>query len=123
MRYYKMGDRPYYLFYRPYHLCHVETPSAIASVVLRGEAIMTPDAGRLSDVYAFAKRDLTAGTVIDHGIGGDEFYGLIETCQVAEAEGLVTDRAARGRRRPQITYVGIPSEGCPADIRPDRTPR
>lgn len=89
MRYYKMGDGPYYLFYRPYHLCHVETPSAIASVVLRGEAIMTPDRGRLSDVYAFAKRDLAAGTVINHGIGGDEFYGLIETCEVAEAEGLV----------------------------------
>ncbi len=89
MRYYKMGDGPYYLFYRPYHLCHVETPSAIASVVLRDEAIMTPDAGRLSDVYAFAKRDLPAGAVIDHGIGGDEFYGLIETCETAEAEGLV----------------------------------
>ena len=89
MRYYKMGDGPYYLFYRPYHLCHVETPSAIASVVLRGEAIMTPDCGRLSDVYAHAKRDLAAGTVIDHGIGGDEFYGLIETCEVAEREGLV----------------------------------
>ena len=52
MRYYKMGDGPYYLFYRPYHLCHVETPSAIASVVLRSEAIMTPDHGRLSDAYA-----------------------------------------------------------------------
>jgi len=89
MRYYKMGDGPYYLFYRPYHLCHVETPSAIASVVLRSEPIMTPDHGRLTDVYAFAKRDLAAGTVVEHGIGGDEFYGLIETCEIAEEEGLV----------------------------------
>ena len=107
MRYYKMGDGPYYLFYRPYHLCHVETPSAIASVVLRGEAIMTPDCGRLTDVYAFAKRDLPAGTLIEHGIGGDEFYGLIESCEIADAEGLVPIALleSEGYLKPRTTGV------------------
>ena len=30
LRYYKRGTGPFYLFYRPYHLCHFETPLAIA---------------------------------------------------------------------------------------------
>ena len=30
LSYYKMGDGPHYLFYRPYHLCHLETIEALA---------------------------------------------------------------------------------------------
>lgn len=85
MHYYKMGSGPYFLFYRPYHLCHVETPRAIAEAVIRKRAILKPDAGRLTDVYAYAKRDVSAGEEIEHGIGGDLFYGLIEVCADADA--------------------------------------
>lgn len=89
MQYYKMGSGPYYLFYRPYHLCHVETPRAIAEAFLRRRAVMTPVFGRLTDVYAYAKRDVAAGEIIAHGIGGDAFYGLIEECAEADAAGRV----------------------------------
>jgi predicted homoserine dehydrogenase-like protein len=89
MQYYKMGSGPYYLFYRPYHLCHVETPRAIAEAVLLRRAIMTPAFGRMTDVYAYAKRDVAKGEVIEHGIGGDAFYGLIEECATADAAGSV----------------------------------
>ena len=89
MEYYKMGHGPYFLFYRPYHLCHVETPRAIAEAVIRNHAVLKPDAGRLTDVYAYAKRDVKAGEEIDHGIGGDLFYGLIEICEEADAAGKV----------------------------------
>ncbi|MEM0897373.1 MAG: homoserine dehydrogenase [Verrucomicrobiota bacterium] len=89
MNYYKMGSGPYYLFYRPYHLCHIETPRAIAEAVMHRRPLMTPDAGRLTDVYAYAKGELPAGTEIDHGIGGAAFYGLIETTVDADkAEGV-----------------------------------
>jgi predicted homoserine dehydrogenase-like protein len=89
MEYYKMGHGPFFLFYRPYHLCHVETPRAIAEAVINKRALLTPEAGRLTDVYAYAKRDLIAGEEVDHSIGGDLFYGLIEVCADADAAGKV----------------------------------
>jgi len=89
MEYYKMGTGPYYLFYRPYHLCHVETPRAIAEAALYGRAVMRPSAGRPTDVYAYAKRDLVAGDPVPHAIGGAEFYGLVERSAGADAAGKV----------------------------------
>lgn len=89
MDYYKMGDGPYYLFYRPYHLCHIETPRAIAEAVLYHRAVMAPDAGRVTDVYAYAKSDLGEGTEIEHGIGGSAFYGLIESVSEGDGRGGV----------------------------------
>lgn len=86
LSYYKLGDGPYYLMYRPYHLCHLETSSAIARAVLQDEAVLQPLAGRLTDAYARAKRDLAAGTVIEHGMGGDFFYGTIAAQREAQAQ-------------------------------------
>ena len=77
MRYYKMGDGPYYIFYRPYHLCHVEAMQSVAEAVLDGRSLLEPNAGYRSDVFAYAKQDLTAGDSLD-GIGGYACYGLIE---------------------------------------------
>jgi predicted homoserine dehydrogenase-like protein len=89
LRYYKMGDGPYYLFYRPYHLCHLETPRAIALAAIFSSSVLDPSYGRVADVYAHAKRDLRAGEPIAHGIGGDAFYGVIERCRDADARGAV----------------------------------
>lgn len=89
LSYYKLGDGPFYLFYRPYHLCHLETTRAIARAALYGEAVLQPWCGRVADVYAFAKRSLTAGEAVEHGIGGDRFYGMIERAEVADPQGWV----------------------------------
>lgn len=87
LNYYKVENRfPYYLFYRPYHLCHLETPRAIALAALWNKPVLTPNFGRLTDVYAYAKQDLTAGELISHGIGGDEAYGLIHESKMADVE-------------------------------------
>jgi predicted homoserine dehydrogenase-like protein len=87
LNYYKLaGKGAYWLFYRPYHLCHLETTRAIALAVLYGKAVLTPKYGRVADTYAYAKSDLEAGRVVQHGIGGDEFYGLIRPVAVAEAD-------------------------------------
>lgn len=77
MAYYKMGSGPYYVFYRPYHLCHVESMEAIAAAHLDGESLLQPDAGFRTDVFAYAKKALSAGERLD-GIGGYACYGLIE---------------------------------------------
>jgi predicted homoserine dehydrogenase-like protein len=79
LRYYKMGDGPFYLFYRPYHLCHVEAMAGIAAAVLHKRALLHPTYGFRTNVYAYAKRDLRKGEKLD-GIGGYHCYGLIENC-------------------------------------------
>ena len=85
--YYKLiAKKPYYLFYRPYHLCHLETTGAIAKAVLYGQPILTPEAGWIADAYAYAKSDLKAGQKVHHGIGGAEAYGLIRPCADARPE-------------------------------------
>ncbi len=106
LQYYKLGDGPYYLFYRPYHLCHLETPWAIASAVLDHEAILAPVAGRTADVYAFAKRDLSVGDKIHHAIGGSECYGMIDRCVSADAQQQVPVallEVEEGDRLPTLT--------------------
>lgn len=77
MRYFKMGDGPYYLFYRPWHLCHFETPLSIAEAVLDHEPTITPLGSPMVEVIAIAKRDLKAGEILD-GIGGYTTYGQID---------------------------------------------
>lgn len=76
LNYYKLGDGPYYLLYRPYHLCHLETPKAILAAV-NGHAILSTSS-QTCNVYAYAKCDLPAGTTIKHAIGSAEIYGLVE---------------------------------------------
>ncbi len=77
LRYYKMGEGPFYLFYRPYHLCHVEAMDCIARAALDRQPLLVPAQGMRAEVYAYAKRDLVAGESLD-GLGGYTCYGLIE---------------------------------------------
>jgi predicted homoserine dehydrogenase-like protein len=89
LRYYKMGDGPFYLAYRPYHLCHMETPLAIAEVSLRRSPILVSRAQPVADVAAFAKTDLPQGTAIEVGIGGAEVYGMIDRVEILRERGGV----------------------------------
>ncbi|MHB8086342.1 MAG: homoserine dehydrogenase [Dehalococcoidia bacterium] len=77
LSYYKMGSGPYYLFYRPYHLCHIEAMGTIIRAVSEGRAFLSPDHGLQTNVYAYAKRDLSIGERLD-GVGGYTCYGKIE---------------------------------------------
>lgn len=90
LNYYKVSNKhPYYLFFRPYHLCHLETTRAIALAALYGKSVCNMSAGNITDCYAYAKRKLSRGDQIKHAIGSDEVYGLINTTQIAKAEGMV----------------------------------
>jgi predicted homoserine dehydrogenase-like protein len=82
MKYLKMGDGPYYMFYRPYHLCHMETPFTIAEAVLDHEPTIAPLGRAVVEVVAIAKRDLRPGDMLD-GIGGHTAYGEIELAEKA----------------------------------------
>lgn len=74
MRYGKLGDGPYYFYFRPYHLLHFEVPLTIADVVLDRTPLGVPPGVPVAEVVAVAKRDLKPGDQLD-GIGGYACYG------------------------------------------------
>lgn len=85
LAYYKMGNGPFYLFYRPYHLCHIEAIESIAAACLDRESLLAPRAGFRTNVFAYAKRPLTQGHKLD-GLGGFDCYGLIENVAPEQAD-------------------------------------
>lgn len=97
LRYFKLGDGPLYVFYRPFHLPHLEAPLTVARAALFGDAAVAPLAGPVCEVVTAAKRDLRAGEALD-GIGGFDSYGLIENADVARAENLLPMGLSEGCR-------------------------
>jgi predicted homoserine dehydrogenase-like protein len=79
-----LGAGPFYLFYKPYFLGHFESMKTVAWAVLANEAVLKPDYGFMTNVYAYAKKDLLAGEELD-GMGGYACYGLIENCAENQA--------------------------------------
>jgi predicted homoserine dehydrogenase-like protein len=86
--YYKMGDGPFYVFYTPYHLPHLQIASTIGRAVVLNDPTVAPLDGPRCEVVAMAKRDLRAGERLD-GIGGYCNYGLIENTSVARSAGAL----------------------------------
>lgn len=97
LAYMKMGQGPLYCFYVPYHLCHLEVPDSIGRAVLFNDATLAPVGAPTVGVVAAAKRDLTAGEVIDP-IGGFLTYGMCENYRIIEREGLLPMGLAEGCR-------------------------
>ncbi|WP_254162205.1 homoserine dehydrogenase [Chryseosolibacter histidini] len=75
-----IGPGPYYLFYRPYYLGHIEAMQCVAEAYLENTARLQPAHGMKTNVFAYAKHDLKKGDVLD-GKGGSHCYGLIENME------------------------------------------
>jgi predicted homoserine dehydrogenase-like protein len=75
MKFITHADGPYYLLFRPYHLCDLETPQSIAEAVLLNEVTVTAD-NMNSEVCTIAKRNIRAGEKI-RGIGSADIFGKI----------------------------------------------
>jgi predicted homoserine dehydrogenase-like protein len=84
LAYYKLGDGPFYAFYTPFHLPHIQIASTIGRAVIHRDPTVAPMAGPVCEVVTVAKRDLKAGERID-GIGGFCVYGLIDNSAAARA--------------------------------------
>lgn len=95
LNYYKMGEGPFYCFYTPYHLCHLEIPLTIARAVLFQDAALTPIGKPYVEVVAAAKIDLKAGETID-GIGHYMTYGLCENADERAKQNLLPIGIAEG---------------------------
>jgi len=84
LAYYKLGDGPFYVFYTPFHLPHIQLPSTIARAVIHADPTVAPLAGPSCEVVTVAKRQLKTGERLD-GVGGFCAYGLIENHSTARA--------------------------------------
>jgi predicted homoserine dehydrogenase-like protein len=82
--YYKLGAGPFYVFYTPYHLPHIQIASTIGRAAVHRDATVAPLAGPVCEVVTVAKRDLKAGERLD-GIGGFCAYGLIDNAAPSRA--------------------------------------
>jgi predicted homoserine dehydrogenase-like protein len=83
-----MGHGPYYLLFRPYHLCSIEVPLTCAQAVIYGESSGHPLPRPVAECIAIAKRDLPAGETLD-AIGEYCYRGSIDTVEAARAEHLL----------------------------------
>jgi predicted homoserine dehydrogenase-like protein len=97
LAYYKLGDGPFYIFYTPFHLPHLQIPSTIGRAIIHRDPTVSPAGGPSCEVVATAKRDLTRGEVLD-GVGGFCTYGLIETHTTARSENLLPIGLSEGCR-------------------------
>jgi predicted homoserine dehydrogenase-like protein len=75
MQFITHAEGPYYLHFRPYHLCDLETPQSVAEAVLLDEVTVTAEEMH-AEVVCTAKRDIEPGARLD-GIGGPDWYGKI----------------------------------------------
>lgn len=87
LRYLKLGTGPHYMLFRPFHLCHLETPLSIAKLYYMNEITINNSLKPKTQVVAFAKKDLNVGEKIDN-IGGYCCYGLIYNIDRVKKEKL-----------------------------------
>jgi len=96
LKFHSMGDGPYYLLYRPYHLCNIETPLSVARAVLFNEPTLNAEQ-KVAEVVTVAKQNLDIGTIID-GIGGYHALGRIYPMEKARKENLLPIGLAQGAK-------------------------
>ncbi len=82
LSYYKLGGGPFYVFYTPFHLPHIQIASTIGRAFIHRDPTVAPIGGPICEVVTVAKRDLKARERLD-GVGGFCTYGLIENAQAA----------------------------------------
>jgi predicted homoserine dehydrogenase-like protein len=88
LAYYKLGNGPFYVFYTPFHLPHLQIASTIGRAVIHRDPTVAPMGGPVCEVVTVAKRDLKAGERLD-GVGGFCAYGLIENTTEARTSGVL----------------------------------
>jgi len=76
LRYYKMGEGPYYILERTFHLCHLEIMKTVDRVLRGGGVLLDNSTAPTISVSTIAKRDLQPGEIIKKGIGSFDVRGI-----------------------------------------------
>jgi len=84
----KSGSGPFYVFYTPHRLPHMQLASSVGRAVLCSDATAAPRGAQVCDVIAVTKRHLREGEILD-GVGGYACYGTVENAAAVRAERLV----------------------------------
>lgn len=95
LAYYKLGDGPFYVFYTPFHLPHIQLPSTIGRAVVHDDPTVAPRGGPSCEVVTVAKRDLKSGERLD-GVGGFCAYGLIDNHAAARRDNALPIALSEG---------------------------
>jgi len=96
LAYYKIGAGPFYVFYTPFHLPHLQIASTIGRVFVYRDPTVAPIAGPVAEVASVAKRNLKAGERLD-GIGGFCTYGLVDNVSAARGMSALPIGLSEGR--------------------------
>ena len=75
LRYFKMGEGPYYTILQNFHLCHLEIVKTIKRVLNGGGVLLNNGENPTVSVAAIAKRPLQSGEKIEKGIGSFQVRG------------------------------------------------
>jgi predicted homoserine dehydrogenase-like protein len=111
--YYKVpSSNGRYLFHRPYHLCHLETPTAVLRVSRDRRPLPDGPMTRRLDVFAHAKTSLRSNTLLTSSFGSEHVYGLVDNAERRDAERAV----------PQCLLEAIIEFAGPVAVREDVAP-
>lgn len=75
LKYYKMGEGPFYVITRGFHLCHMEMLKTVRRVIKGTETPFNNSNRPTVSVAAIAKKQLVAGEIIQRGMGSFEMRG------------------------------------------------
>lgn len=75
LNYLKLGDGPYYVLVRPFHLCQYEIVKTVRRVLNGGGVLLNNSSAPTISVVGIAKTDLPVGTSIRRAIGGFQVRG------------------------------------------------
>ncbi|MFW6180720.1 MAG: NAD(P)H-dependent oxidoreductase [Spirochaetota bacterium] len=97
LSYLKVGEGPYFTFFRPYHLWFLEAPLSLARAHLYGQATLVPLDEPVAEVLAVAKKSMRAGERVDD-FGGYCFRGVIDRAGEARRINALPAALAPGAR-------------------------
>jgi len=92
-----MGYGPYYLLYRPYHLCSIEVPLTIAQIAIYGESSGHPMGKLTSECIVITKKNMKAGEILD-GVGEYCYRVSIERMDIAKKENFLPMGLTKGSK-------------------------
>jgi predicted homoserine dehydrogenase-like protein len=76
LKYFRLGEGPFYTILRPNIFVHLEVPRMIRRIVEHGEILMDNSATPTITVVPLAKRVVAGGTYVESGIGSFDFRGI-----------------------------------------------
>ncbi|AOW12629.1 SAF domain-containing protein [Hydrogenophaga crassostreae] len=103
LNYLKLGDGPYYVLVRPFHLCQYEIIKTLRRVLAGGGVLLNNSSKPTISIVAIAKTELAPGTPIDRALGGFQVRG--EAAKIEESPnhvpiGLIQNAVIRRKIAP-----------------------